>query len=248
MKDHFGLRRFSLLAVAVAGVASHCAAGTIVTVPPGLAPGSQYRLAFVTDDPYHATSSNIAVYNSDVNTEADSVLALDALGTTWLAIGSTATVNAIDNIGIDSGVPIYNLEGQLIADDASAGPNGLFASTTPSTIDNFVYTESGTNQGGAPVWTGTGSDGRSYGSYALGSTDVVFGTAGVSRPGGWIEGEDIQAFLGFDLYAISDPLTVPPGSPTPEPTTTAMAVAALALAFAARRRFHRSRRATRALG
>ena len=248
MKDHFGLRRFSLLAVAVAGVASHCAAGTIVTVPPGLAPGSQYRLAFVTDDPYHATSSNIAVYNSDVNTEADSVLALDALGTTWLAIGSTATVNAIDNIGIDSGVPIYNLEGQLIADDASAGPNGLFATITPSTIVNFVYSESGTNQGGYAVLTGTEPDGSSYGSYTLGSTDVVFGTAGTSGPGWWIKSFSLPTPPSANLYAISDPLTVPPGSPTPEPATTAMAVAALALAFAARRRFHRSRRATRTLG
>ena len=95
------------LVLAVVGIASRVDAG-IITVPPGLAPGSQYRLAFETADTYNAESSSIGVYNSEVNTEADAVAALAALGTTWLVIGSTDAVFASDNIGFQAGVPIYD--------------------------------------------------------------------------------------------------------------------------------------------
>src|ERR1035441_11041870 len=89
MMSDMRLRTFFVLAVAVVGMASRSAAGTIVTIPSSLAPGSQYRLVFVTADTYTATSSNIAVYNTDVNNEANTIAALAALGTTWTVIGST---------------------------------------------------------------------------------------------------------------------------------------------------------------
>src|ERR1017187_4569363 len=80
MKTHLGLRQLRVLAVAAAGVASHCAAGTIVTVPPGLTPGSQYRLVYVTADPYTATSSSINDYNNDVKTEAGGLVGRSIIG------------------------------------------------------------------------------------------------------------------------------------------------------------------------
>src|ERR1035438_1081720 len=145
------LRTFFVLAVAVVGLAANCAADGIVTVPPSLAPGSQYRLVFVTADTYTATSSSITDYNNDVNTEA-AASALAALGTTWLDIGSTATVNAIDNIGIDSGVPIYDLEGNLVANDAGTGVGGLIESNP--ILSPIMFTELGTYLY-TLVWTGS---------------------------------------------------------------------------------------------
>src|SRR5580698_717465 len=105
-----------LIAMAV-GCASVSFAGTIITTPVGLAPGSQYRLVFVTADAYNAESSNISLYNDDVNNEANAVPGLAALGATWRVLGSTASISAIRNIGAGSNVPIYDLEGDLIASD-----------------------------------------------------------------------------------------------------------------------------------
>jgi len=87
----------------------------IITVPTGLTVGQHYRLVFATLDTYSATSSDINFYNNAVNSEANGVAALHALNTVWRDIGSTPTVNAIDNIGQDPGVPIYDLEGNLVA-------------------------------------------------------------------------------------------------------------------------------------
>jgi hypothetical protein len=75
-------RALELLVLAIAVFASCSIASPIIVVPAGLAPGSQYRLAFVTADGYPATSANIATYNNEVNAEANPVAALAALGTT----------------------------------------------------------------------------------------------------------------------------------------------------------------------
>jgi hypothetical protein len=160
-------RTLRLLIFVGAGLTCRLIADPIVVIPPGLAAGSQYRLLFVTDGLYFATSTNIATYNSDVNTEANSVAALAALGTTWLDIGSTSNVNAIDNVGQDPGVPIYNLEGQLMADDATQNTGGgLFRGDLVNETNNFYYESGGLPEsGGIPgsgvtVWTGTWNNGE----------------------------------------------------------------------------------------
>jgi hypothetical protein len=229
------VKNLGLLVLAVVGLPSRSFAGTIVTVPTGLAPGSQYRLVFVTADTYTATSSSITDYNNDVNTEA-AASALAALGTTWLDIGSTATVNAIDNIGIDSGVPIYDLEGNLIANDAG---NPIFSPIMFTELGTYLYTL---------VWTGSTWEGDTSAGSALGDPgDVIYGVDGLTNDHQWIT-------AGFDspsdgalngLYGISEVLTVP--SATPEPSTTAMVILAGALTFFARRWVHGNRRATRTL-
>src|ERR1035441_421237 len=181
------LRTFFVLAVAVVGLAANCAADGIITVPPSLAPGSQYRLVFVTADFYTATrfffgvfvtadfytatSSNIGDYNTDVNNGANNLAGdtgslLAPLGTSWLDIGSTATVNAIDNIGIDSGVPIYDLEGNLVANDAGTGVGGMFSGSLFSSIST---TELGVTTITITPFTGIFSIGTEAGSVGLGS-------------------------------------------------------------------------------
>ena len=65
-----------------------------IAIPPGLNPGDQYRLAFVTSTTRDATSGNIAVYNEFVTASATAQAELNALGTTWTAIASTGDVDA----------------------------------------------------------------------------------------------------------------------------------------------------------
>lgn len=86
-----------------------------ITLPPGLSPGATYRLVFVTAGTRDALSTNIADYNSFVTTQANLNADLLALGTTWKAIGSTATVTAASNIGGVNASDIYNLFGELVA-------------------------------------------------------------------------------------------------------------------------------------
>jgi len=99
-----------MLMFAVVGLSSRTQAAGIVTVP-ALAPGSQYRLIFLTAGTTAATSTTIATYNTFVTNLATGVPALPT--TTWTAIGTTDSLNAITNIGANTGVPVYNLGGNL---------------------------------------------------------------------------------------------------------------------------------------
>ena len=226
-----------LLVLAVVGIASRADAG-IITVPPGLAPGSQYRLVFVTAVPSPAVFPYIGFYNTAVNAAADAVAALAALGTTWLDIGSTAAVSAIDNIGMDAGVPIYDLGGNLIATDAGTGAGGMFSGTILNVLD---ITEGGVALGAVGVWTGSWANGATVSYAPLG------GGSDLMTEYGWVGFTDqrwLQYLLGdpydtaYHLYGISEALTSP-GSTTPEPATTGMVIAGGALMFFAGRRSRR---------
>ena len=70
----------------------NAAIGDPITVPTGLSVGDQYRLVFVTSTTHQATSSDINSYNSIVDALGDTVIESD-----WKVIGSTLTVDAIDN-------------------------------------------------------------------------------------------------------------------------------------------------------
>jgi hypothetical protein len=196
-----------------------------VVVPPGLPAGSSYRLVFTTDSVTTAFSSNIADYNAFVTASANTEPALVALGTTWKAIASTATVAARDNTDTNPasmGVPIYNLAGQLVATSN--------ADLWDDSIANDIYYNQHGNSpppGNLAVWTGTqpagiadeplGIDFPSWGQGNFTTRDWIFssyGTYGAERE--------------FLLYGMSGVLTV-----VPEPGTITLfalgAVAALAL-------------------
>ena len=230
MRGEF-VRTAGLLAITMAGSVSSSYA-SLITVPAGLAPGSQYRLVFVTASTYAATSTNISTYNSEVNTEANAVAALAALHTTWLDIGSTATVNAINNIGQDPSIPIYNLNGQLVANDATTNAGGLFSGTLFHAID---YNES-CSLDITYVWTGTGSNGTGVSGDQLGARNVAEGYSADTTSGLWFHDGATSACYGTEsLYAISVVLTVP--GHNPEPSTTALVLLGGAgLLFMARRR------------
>ena len=165
-----------------------------------------YRLAFVTANVFSAPSTNISTYNADVNNEARAEAALAALGTSWLCICSTASKNAIDNIGQDPGVPIYNMDGQLVATDATTNSGGLFSG---SIINPIAYTESGA-QVNSYVYTGTLIDGTFDPGYSLGSQPYVMSGRSYTPSSSWVEGTLDRFGSPSALYAISGVLTTAP--------------------------------------
>jgi len=146
----------------------------ITPVPPGLKPGDQYRLVFVTStktwalpgaDP--AAPKSMEDYNAFATKTATAVPALSALGTTWKAVVSvrpangppvSAKSNTKTDPGADgSGVPIYNLAGVIVATNNA----DLWDRTIQNPIDLTELGTSPPDQGGDKhlVWTGTTSSG-----------------------------------------------------------------------------------------
>lgn len=212
----FSLRVLFVLFMALVGIASRSEA-SIITVPPGLAPGSQYRLVFATDGTYGGSSANISTYNLEVSTEAAGIPQLAALGATWTAIGSTESVSAATNIGFSaSTVGIYLLDGTLVANGTGTSGTGLFSGSILSPI---IVTVTGSNLINLVTWTGTNSDGTIFTGQALGESPVEAGGTGL-RSAGWIAYnpyDPVGGALKQGLYGISSALTVPG---VPEPGTT----------------------------
>ena len=73
-------RRFAplILLGVLPAILTSPALAEIISVPPGLEPGDQYRLAFVTSTTMVATSTDIATYNDFVTASAESSAPLAA--------------------------------------------------------------------------------------------------------------------------------------------------------------------------
>jgi hypothetical protein len=217
--------------MALLAVIASAAHGVPITVPSGLTPGDQYRLAFVTSTTRDATSSDINVYNDFVTAVAESVPELAALGTTWTAIASTRTVwartNTNTNYDVEVGVPIYLLNDTVLAYDN-------FDLWDDSIHNPLIIDEQGLNIGipHTEVWTGTngrgGTDGL-HGEYGLGWCEPG---CRVSSPNDatdyrWVRDLLEPAANQNLLYGISGTLTY-----IPEPGTAmllALGLAGLAL-------------------
>jgi hypothetical protein len=207
--------RKSHLFVALAAVATMALhTGQIMAdfiAPSGLAPGSQYQLVFVTSDTTAATSPDISYYNSFVSAEAAKNPALPA--TTWHAIASTPTVDAITNAPFYAGVPIYTTNGALVA----TGMESSYLFSAGVGFDQFgnglpaEYVWTGTTQ-----YTGLGWPGAQLGNtIGLNPTGIVGAN---DNPVYTIANTALPLDMYLPLYALSDPITV-----TPEPATLTLA-------------------------
>ena len=195
----------------------------VVTLPPQLQPGDQYRLVFVTNGTRNASSQDIEVYNTFVQNQALLSAELAGLGINWHVIGSTLSVNAKDNTGTFAGVPIYNLNAQLVA----SGDLDLWDGALGNPINIDIYG----NVLDGRVFTGTGTDGTGIENRQLGgpnSFQVQYGYC-ANTGGSWINSGDwLGAGEGTALYyyGISDVLTV---AAVPAPGSFILLFSALAV-------------------
>ncbi len=192
-----------------------------ITLPPGLSPGAPYRLAFETSGGTDAMSPSISTYNSFVNSAAGAVPALAELGP-WTAIASAGGVSARDNTSTNplvdpTGVPIYTLQGTLLAATNSA----LWSGTIANPLD---VTETGATAQEF-IWTGTKSDGTEYTladfPFNTGSLGYIFPECGSSQNTNatWIAYSMGRDDSSFGVYGISAVLT----APVPEPGALVLA-------------------------
>jgi len=199
-----------------------------VVLPKGLAPGTQYEIAFVTAGYTEATSSDINYYNSFVTSQADQDATLASLGVAWTAIASTPTVAANVNAPFSSAIPVYNTLGLPVATSACPLYSG-------NLLNYGIYI----NQYGVrtvndeSVWTGTCVTGNpGIPVYPLGSTTgtATFGLDFGYSQGVWLTELDTQTNVGLPMYALSAPITV---GAVPEPTSlTLLGTALLGLGVA----------------
>lgn len=185
-------------------------------VPAGLSPGDPFRVVFVSSATRDARSTDIADYDHFITNLAVAAGLNTYFGApvTWQALGSTATVDAVDRLPRDFGSPpLYRLDGGLLA--RSSGE--LWLDGHPRLP--ITLTESGVDIsgefGGGVVWTGTLRDGTAF--EPLGAGFVTFGISVFSSPG-WIQENDAPRGQSHHLYGYSSVLTVPQQvAPVPEP-------------------------------
>jgi hypothetical protein len=223
-------------------------ANIVIPTPAGLAPGDTFRIAFVTSAETAATDPDINYYNDFVNKDAiteagggANVVTYDGTTLTFAAIASTASVSAINNIGV-TGSPIFlsnGLEVAVIDDAEGLWNNGNLVN--PINVDLLQQTIS------SSVWTGTTPYGYTEGEYALGNLlsddGTVYSGDSLSRTSTWITNTRNKVAFPLPLYGVSQVLTVP--SANPEPSSIWMAIVGFAAALTcstARRRKHRRQR------
>jgi hypothetical protein len=194
-----------------------------ITVPTGLLPGAQYRLAFVTAGSRDAYPTSIAVYDAFVQAQASLEPALNSLS--WQVIGSTASVSARDHTLTDPtnypGVPIYLLNDTKLVDDYADLWDG-------STDIAFGIDQFGNARSSTFVWTGTQASGVVLSSYPLGAGFpfmVGMGNTWAAGLSTWVANGSTDRGASQALFAISNVQTVP----VPEAGTPAL----ITLGFAA---------------
>jgi hypothetical protein len=191
-------------------------AGPILATPAGLAPGTHFRFVFVTDGTTTATSSNITDYDNFVNTQAGGAT-YNGSTVTWQAIGSTATVNAIDHITGPQTDPVYLATGIEVAASTTTTSQGLWSGTLLHAINSDL---TGTTPPNLGVWTGTTATGIVSPSAGLGGSPpgmfCAAGNSNVTGPG-WAEEADFGVTANKLVYGVSNDLVVP--SSVPEPSS-----------------------------
>ena len=137
--------------------------------PAGLSDGDTFRLLFITSTTTHATSTDIATYNSFVQTRAKAghTAISDSCGNQFKAVASTSTVDArvnTDTESSDTAASIWWLDGNKAADNYTDFYDGSW--------DNYDRkNENGTAKAlSTTVHTGSNNDGTKHASEYMGSS------------------------------------------------------------------------------
>lgn len=195
-------------------------------------PTGPYRLAFITDENYAATSSDIATYNSDVTAAAGDNAALPS--TMWYAIASVPGTSAFSNItgcaGCSSAVPIYLVDGVTLV---GTSVSDMFAATEAAISEDQFGNENDAGGNGLYVWTGSNADGSADLGAELGSAATT-AQLGLNSPASLefdLPGFQFTDTNALPLYAISGVIDAP------EPASLSiLGISGIALAAARRRR------------
>jgi PEP-CTERM motif len=213
------------------------AGGIVLNTPTGLSAGEQFRFVFVTDGTTTAVSSNISDYDNFVQAQAGGA-SYDGVVVNWLAIASTATVNAITHVG-ETNTPVYLADGTEVT--TSTTTSGLWSGGLMSPIDEDL---AGVTQPQSFPWTGTLGGGGTAFIQALGTANPIAGN-NLTSSGNWVQQGEGTADNLSTMYGISQVLVVPSVS-VPEPSTVLMAGTAIGAgcAFGWSRRRRNPRRET----
>ena len=131
-----------------------------IILPSGLAPGSQYEIAFITSGGINATSSSITTYNTFATNQAAQDAQLPS-GLSWHAIVSTASVGANANAPSVGSIPVYDTQGHLLTNPGQSLYQ--FSNATPGLFgieydQNGNLVQNNANISGTPepvIWTGS---------------------------------------------------------------------------------------------
>ena len=165
--------------------------------PSGLNAGDKFRLLFVTSGTRDATSTDIADYNSFVQSAAAAGhAAIRGYSAGFRALASTESVDARDNTATTgTGVPIYWLNSSILANDNSDLYDGSWANRSQRT------NERGTTTSDPVVWSGSTDDGRESTSTGCSGASTALGAAGCNGDGRLGSGVIHPSFNGNPLVA-----------------------------------------------
>ncbi len=173
--------------------------------PSGLSDGDKFRLLFITSTERDASATDIATYNTFVQTRAKAghSAITDDIGDQFTVVGSTSAVDARDNTATTgTGVPIYWLNGDQVADD--------YADFYDGSWDSYAKrNENGATMGAETIWTGSNDNGTKHNSDYLGATNVQLGQlAGSNSPFTALAGTNTG---NRNFYGLSPVFTVESG-------------------------------------
>ena len=209
----------TLVAVLLFAAFSGGAKASLIDAINGLNVGDKYRVLFITTSRTNATSTDIAVYDAIVQSDAASGSLTSGLGLTWKALGSTATVDARDHTATTPStdrVYIFNTNGDILAESYGDLWDGTLAGQyiydqggDPHTFCSFGFAKS------MCAFTGTASTGIATPGFELGSAANRV-TGGIAVPysyGTWIDfvtyqNGGINPAYALPLYALSAPAEV----------------------------------------
>ena len=182
--------------------------------PSGLAAGTKFRLLFITSTTRDATATDIATYNTFVQTAAKAGHSAisDSCGNLFKVVGSTSVTDARDNTGTTgTGVRIHWLNGNKLADN--------YADFYDGSWDDYGKTnESGASSTDTLVATGSNSDGTKDANFPLGGSVVV--TAGTPRTGTNPISDGPTGTTNQSFYGLSPVFEVGAGTPPPSIDST----------------------------
>jgi len=167
--------------------------------------GDKYRLAFVTRATTQATSTDIATYNTFVQSVAASST-LNLGGATWKVIGSTATLDAIDNTSTN---PLWNGTGEAIfLVDGTTNIANNYADLWDQSINHALNLDERGVLFSTNPFAGTFATGTKDVGNVLGNTSGLTYGSTTDTGANWLRIFGDIPTNPHPVYALSDPLTV----------------------------------------